>query len=111
MQRFTLLAAALIVGVWLLAPVPASAIPIEGCFCPGGSGTLLWQTTWGAAPYYTCSDLAAIGYTGAQNYADSQCPTTGVCSLVISNEVCLDPGCSSQHYDLQFRYKCNICID
>lgn len=94
----------------LLAPAVGSAIPTCGCFCPGGNGTLLAQTTWGAAPAYTCSDLASIGYSAAGQYADSQC-RTGVCSLTFSGESCVDPGLSSQHYDLLFRYKCNVCLD
>ena len=109
MKRFTLLAASLVLGACLLAPVPGNAIPTEGCWCPGG-GTTLWQTTWGGAPTYNCSSLAAIGYSGAQQYAASQC-ANGVCSLTFANEACIDSGCATQHYDLSFTYRCYLCIN
>lgn len=107
MKRFTLSVVALVVGAWLLIPAAGSAIPFD-CYCPYGSGTTLWNTTWGGAPTYTCSDLAAIGHSSSYNYAASQC-TYGVCSITYSNEVCVDPGLATQHWDLVFTYKCYIC--
>ena len=99
LRRFPLCAAVFAFGGLLLAPAAGRAIPTCGCYCPTGGGTTLYQTTWGAAPAYTCSDLVGIGYSAASQYADSQCDN-GVCGLTFSNESCVDPGLTSQHYDL-----------
>lgn len=109
LRRFPLYAVVFALGALLLAPTAGRAIPSCGCYCPAG-GTTLAQTTWGAAPAYTCSGLAGISYSAASGYADSQC-FNGTCGLTFSNESCVDPGLSSQHYDLLFRYKCTICLD
>lgn len=109
MKRFSLFAVAFVLCVFLI-PVAGNAIPTEGCWCPGGSGTTQWQTTWGAAPAYSCSDLANLAHSYPWQYANSQC-ARGVCSLTFANEACVDAGCSTQHYDLVFTYKCYLCID
>jgi hypothetical protein len=102
-------ATVLILGVLFLVPTAGSAIPTCGCYCPGGSGTTIAQTTWGPSPY-TCSYLASIGYDAAWQYANNQC-SNGACGLTFSNESCMDSGLSTQHYDLLFTYKCQICLD
>jgi len=109
MKRLSLFPPALILGLLALVPAPGSAIPTEGCYCPNGSGTTLGQTVWGAAPAYTCADLAAIGSNDAQQYATNHC-AYGYCSLTFANQACVDPGASTQHYNQNFTYKCYICI-
>ena len=104
MKRFSLLVVAFTLGLWLLAPSPGSA----DCYCVPGGGTTIWQTTWGGAPTYTCNDLAAIGYNGANQYAANQCPY-GVCVLLYNYQSCEDQGLETQHYDLYYWFKCNVC--
>lgn len=110
LRRSPLCATVLILGALLLAPTAGSAIPTCGCYCPNGAGTTLGQTVWGAAPAYTCSDLATIGQNDASQYANGQC-SDGVCSLTFSGQSCVDPGLSTQHYNQLFTYKCQICLD
>jgi|SRR6185436_8899221 len=104
MKRYSLWLGTFVLVASLLAPSSASA----DCLCQPGLGTLVGHTSWGAPPTWTCSSLADLAHSSAQNYASSQCPS-GVCSLVFFNEVCVDSGQSTQHYDMNYRFRCYIC--
>jgi hypothetical protein len=94
----------------LITPAAALAIPESGCWCPGGAGTQRVMTTWGAAPAWSCQELAQIGRSSALQSAESSCSSTGVCSIVFSGAVCTDEGCATQHTDEYYTFKCYLCI-
>jgi hypothetical protein len=97
--------------VGLLVPSLAWSIPTCGCYCPGGAPYHWNETTWGAAPAYTCDQLNSMNVSSAQQAADNQCSSTYTCYFSIDPGSCINPGCSNQGYTQDFYFKCAICLD
>jgi hypothetical protein len=95
----------------LLAPSLAWSIPTCGCYCPDSALIHQTETTWGAAPAYTCDQLKSINESAAQQAANNQCSSTYLCTFSIDPGSCINPGCSNQGYGQDFYFKCAICLD
>ena len=108
MKRSYLFAAALTLSALLLTPSPGQAIPTSGCYCTD-QGTHLYSRISGGAPTWTCSSLFDQGHSDAQQVAENNCGSDGLCSIDFMNDVCVNPGCETQYVEFDFIFKCWTC--